>query len=204
MFAFTLFQHQAYPNMCTYPGIRTIVFGILGLALFAVPAKAQEETSEKTIVEVGQSSDQFSTLVKALKAAGLVEALQGEGPFTVFAPTNAAFEKLPEGKLESLLEEGNKSTLQAILKYHVVPAKAPASKVMGMSEAETLQGNMVGIQTGDDGVQLMGKNSATVTSTDVMASNGVIHVIDSVLLPPEEKMEDEKMEDEEERSGGGY
>ena len=182
--------------MLSYPGIRTLLVGVLGLALFAAPARAQDDTSDKTIVEVAQAGDQFSTLVKALKAADLVGALQGEGPFTVFAPTNEAFNKLPEGKLESLLEEGNKSTLQAILKYHVVPAKAQASKVTGMSEAETLQGMMVGIEAGDDGVQLTGKNSAMVTSTDVMTSNGVIHVIDTVLLPPEEETE--------ESSGGGY
>jgi uncharacterized surface protein with fasciclin (FAS1) repeats len=186
--------------MFAYFNIRTLAAGLVGLALFVAPAKAQEDTAEKTIVEIAQGSDQFSTLVKALKAADLVGALQGDGPFTVFAPTNAAFDKLPDGKLESLLEEGNKSTLQAILKYHVVAAKAPASKVAGMSEAETLQGMMVGIQAGDDGVQLMGKNSAMVTSTDVMASNGVIHVIDTVLLPPEEKMD----KDTEDSSGGGY
>lgn len=195
-----LFNYQTCSNMFARSNIGILVAGIIGLALFAAPVKAQEDMSEKTIVEIAQGSDQFSTLVKALKAADLVGALQGEGPFTVFAPTNAAFDKLPDGKLESLLEKGNKSTLQAILKYHVVPAKVPASKVAGMSEAKTLQDKMVGIQAGEDGVQLMGKNSAMVTSTDVMASNGVIHVIDTVLLPPEEKMEDEK----EKSSGGGY
>jgi len=186
--------------MCAYVNVRTLLAGLIGIALFAAPVKAQEDTAEKTIVEITQGSDQFSTLVKALKAADLVGALQGEGPFTVFAPTNAAFDKLPDGKLESLLEEGNKSTLQAILKYHVVAAKAPASKVAGMSEAETLQGLMIGIDAGDDGVKLMGKNSAMVTSTDVMASNGVIHVIDTVLLPPEETMDG----DTEDSSEGGY
>jgi uncharacterized surface protein with fasciclin (FAS1) repeats len=138
-----------------------------------------------TIVDVIQTNQNFSTLIQALQAADLVEALQGEGPFTVFAPTNAAFNKLPDGQLESLLKEENKSQLQAILQYHVVPAKARAADVAGMSEAETLQGKMVQIQTGDDGVQLMGQNSAMVTTTDIEASNGVIHVIDTVLLPPE-------------------
>lgn len=145
---------------------------------------------QETIVEIAQGNEDFSTLVQALKAADLVGALQGEGPFTVFAPTNDAFAKLPDGQLESLLKEENKAKLQAILKYHVVPAKAPASKVAGMSEAKTLQGKMVSVNA-DDGVTLMGQNSATVTSTDVMASNGVIHVIDTVLLPPE----DEEMEE---------
>jgi uncharacterized surface protein with fasciclin (FAS1) repeats len=167
-----------------YRLLRSTLLALLLVAFAAAPAQAQD-TSDKTIVEIAQGNDDFSTLVQALKAADLVEALQGEGPFTVFAPTNAAFDKLPDGQLESLLKEENKSQLQAILQYHVVPAKAMAADVAGMSEAETLQGKMVQIQAGDDGVQLMGQNSAMVTTTDVEASNGVIHVIDTVLLPPE-------------------
>ena len=169
------------------------------LLLAAGPVVAQEDdmgADQPDIVDTAVEAEDFSTLVQALKAADLVEALKGDGPFTVFAPTDEAFAALPDGQLESLLQPENKSQLQAILKYHVVPAKAPASKVTGMSEAKTLQGMMVGIEAGDDGVQLTGKNSAMVTSTDVMASNGVIHVIDTVLLPPEEETE--------ESSGGGY
>lgn len=178
--------------MITHPTLRRLFAAVLLLAAVAVPAQAQEEgdMEQETIVEIAQGNEDFSTLVQALKAADLVGALQGEGPFTVFAPTNDAFAKLPDGQLESLLKEENKAKLQAILKYHVVPAKAPASKVAGMSEAKTLQGKMVSVNA-DDGVTLMGQNSATVTSTDVMASNGVIHVIDTVLLPPE----DEEMEE---------
>ena len=173
-----------------YRILRTTLAALFIIALTAAPAQAQD-MSDKTIVEIAQSDENFSTLVQALKAADLVEALQGEGPFTVFAPTNAAFDKLPDGQLEALLKEENKSQLQAILKYHVVPAKATASDVTGMSEAETLEGKMVQIQTGDSGVTLMGQNNAMVTSTDIMASNGVIHVIDTVLLPPEGDMEEE-------------
>lgn len=173
--------------MVTYPTFRRLFAAVLLLAAVAVPAQAQEEgdMEQNTIVEIAQGNDNFSTLVQALKAADLVDALQGEGPFTVFAPTNDAFAELPDGQLESLLKEENKAKLQAILKYHVVAAEAPASKVAGMSEAETLQGKMVSINA-DDGVTLMGQNSATVTSTDIEASNGVIHVIDTVLLPPED------------------
>lgn len=161
------------------------------LAFVAAPVQAQDgDPSNQTIVEIAQGNDNFSTLVQALKAADLVGALQGDGPFTVFAPTNAAFEKLPDGRLEALLREENKAQLQAVLQYHVVPANAPASKVAGMSEAKTLQGKMVGIQAGDGGVQLTGQNTAMVTNTDIMASNGVIHVIDTVLLPPEDEMEE--------------
>lgn len=179
--------------MTIHPILRRLFAAVLLLAAVAVPAQAQEEgdMEQKTIVEIAQGNDNFSTLVQALKAADLVGALQGEGPFTVFAPTNDAFAKLPDGQLESLLKEENKAKLQAILKYHVVPAKAPASKVAGMSEAETLQGKMVNVTADDDGVTLTGQNSASVTNTDVMAANGVIHVIDTVLLPPE----DEEMEE---------
>jgi uncharacterized surface protein with fasciclin (FAS1) repeats len=172
--------------------LRKTLVALLFLAFAAAPAQAQD-MSDQTIVEIAQGDDSFSTLVQALKAADLVEALQGEGPFTVFAPTNEAFNKLPDGQLESLLKEENKEQLQAILQYHVVPGKATASDVTGMSEAETLQGKMVQIQANDSGVQLMGQNAATVTSTDIMASNGVIHVIDTVLLPPEGESEGDGM-----------
>ena len=175
--------------------LRKALTALLLLAFVAVPAQAQNdgEAPEQSIVEIAQGNDDFSTLVQALQAADLVSALQGEGPFTVFAPTNAAFDKLPDGQLQALLQEENKEQLQAILQYHVVPGKATAADVTGLSEAETLQGKMVQIQTGDAGVQLMGQNTATVTTTDIMASNGVIHVIDTVLLPPEDMEEDEGM-----------
>jgi uncharacterized surface protein with fasciclin (FAS1) repeats len=153
---------------------------VLGIA---VPAQAQDAD----IVDTAVQADGFNTLAQALEAAELVDALKGEGPFTVFAPTDEAFDALPDGLLESLLEPENKAELQAILQYHVVAAKAMASDVVGMESAETLQGDAVQIQVEDGTVTLMGQNSATVTQTDIEASNGVIHVIDTVLLPPEEE-----------------
>ena len=153
---------------------------VLGIA---VPAQAQDAD----IVDTAVQADDFNTLAQALEAAELVDALKGEGPFTVFAPTDEAFDALPDGLLESLLEPENKAQLQAILQYHVVAAKAMASDVVGMESAETLQGDAVQIQVEDGTVTLMGQNSATVTQTDIEASNGVIHVIDTVLLPPEDE-----------------
>ena len=131
-----------------------------------------------TIVEVAQSNDDFSTLVAAVVAAGLAETLSGEGPFTVFAPTNAAFEALPAGLLEKLLLPENKETLVKILTYHVVGAKVMAADVMA-GDVTTVEGSTFTIST-EDGVKV---NTSNVTATDVAASNGVIHVIDAVLVP---------------------
>jgi uncharacterized surface protein with fasciclin (FAS1) repeats len=160
---------------------------VLACALLLLTPATQVQAQDQTIVEIAIENDDFDTLVTALKAAGLVETLQGEGPFTVFAPTNEAFAKLPEGTLESLLQEENRDQLRAILTYHVVGAKAMAADVTGMSEAETVQGMPVEIMTEDGTVMLKGQTTATVTATDIEASNGVIHVIDTVLLPPEGK-----------------
>ncbi len=173
--------------------IATRTLAILAAALlFVAPVAAQDMDEDPgTIVEIAQSNDDFSTLVAALQAAGLVETLQGEGPFTVFAPTNAAFEKLPEGALEDLLKEENRDQLTAILTYHVAPAKAMAADVVGMDSAPTVQGKPVQIMVEDGTVKLMGDNTATVTATDVEASNGVIHVIDTVLMPPSDDMEED-------------
>jgi uncharacterized surface protein with fasciclin (FAS1) repeats len=143
-------------------------------------AQAEEKaTAPKDIIATAAGADQFSTLVAAIKAGELVEALQGEGPFTVFAPTNEAFAKLPSGTVESLLKPENKAKLQAILKYHVVSGKVPASKVVGLKTAKTLNGQEVKIST-EDGVQI---NESKVVKADIMCTNGVIHVIDAVLLP---------------------
>lgn len=157
---------------------------LAGAALtLAVPAAAQysaaNETrkSDKTIVEIAASAGSFETLVTALKAAGLVDALSGEGPFTVFAPTDEAFAKLPAGTLESLLAD--KEKLTAILTYHVVAGKVTAKDVMGMTSATTAQGEKLSFDT-SNGVMV---NDAKVVKADVMASNGVIHVIDTVLIP---------------------
>lgn len=133
-----------------------------------------------TIVETAAGNADFSTLVAALKAAGLVDVLSGEGPFTVFAPTNAAFAKLPAGTVESLLAPENKQKLVDILTYHVVPGAVYAKDVVELSEATTVQGGTVDISTSAAGVMV---DNANVVTTDIKASNGVIHVIDSVILP---------------------
>jgi uncharacterized surface protein with fasciclin (FAS1) repeats len=135
-------------------------------------------TAPGTIVEVAQGNPEFSTLVTAVTAAGLGEALSGAGPLTVFAPTNAAFEALPAGLLEKLLLPENKEVLTKILTYHVVPAKVMADDVAA-GDVNTLEGSAFSITT-EGGVKV---NTANVTATDVAASNGVIHVIDAVLVP---------------------
>jgi uncharacterized surface protein with fasciclin (FAS1) repeats len=122
----------------------------------------------------------FNTLVAALKAAGLVETLKGPGPFTVFAPTDEAFAKLPPGTLETLLKPENQAKLQSILTYHVVPGTVTAKDVMKLHSATTVQGQTITIKTTPGGVMV---NNAHVTKTDIAASNGVIHVIDAVILP---------------------
>ncbi len=122
----------------------------------------------------------FTTLAAAVKAAGLVDTLKGPGPFTVFAPTDEAFAKLPPGTLESLLKPENKAKLQSILTYHVVAGKVMAADVMKLSSAKTVEGESVTINMKNGGVMV---DNAHVTKTDIMASNGVIHVIDTVLLP---------------------
>ena len=131
------------------------------------------------IVATAVGAGSFTTLVAAVKAAGLVETLQGPGPFTVFAPTDAAFAKLPAGTVESLLEPGNKDKLVAILTYHVVPGKVLAADVVGLTEAPTVNGQKIAVNT-KDGVKVDGAN---VVQTDILCDNGVIHVIDAVILP---------------------
>ncbi len=134
----------------------------------------------KDIVETAVANGSFNTLAQALTAAGLVETLKGEGPFTVFAPTDEAFAKIPQADLEALLAD--KEALTKVLTYHVVSGNVPASQVTGMSEATTVQGSPIAITVVDGKVMLNG--TTTVTATDVAASNGVIHVIDAVLMPP--------------------
>ena len=143
----------------------------------ATPVMAEKKAD---IVDTAAAAGQFNTLVAAVKAAGLVEALKSEGPFTVFAPTDAAFAKLPAGTVESLLKPENKEKLVAILKYHVVPGKVTASDVTKLTQAKTLQGQMITIKTADGGVMV---DNASVVKTDIHTSNGVIHVIDSVIMP---------------------
>ena len=133
----------------------------------------------KTIVDIAVGNPDFSTLVAALQAAGLVETLSAEGPFTVFAPTNEAFAKLPTGTVESLLADI--PALTKVLTYHVVAGKVLAADVVTMTSAPTVEGQEVKIAVVDGSVKL--NETSTVTATDIEASNGVIHVIDSVLLP---------------------
>lgn len=132
------------------------------------------------IVDTAMAADDFNTLVTAVQAAGLVDALKGEGPFTVFAPTDAAFAALPEGTLDSLLEDTD--ALNQVLLYHVVSGAVMAADVTDGLEAETLQGETVSFSVSDDGVMI---NDANIIATDIEASNGVIHVIDAVILPPQ-------------------
>ncbi|MEQ9569537.1 MAG: fasciclin domain-containing protein [Longimicrobiales bacterium] len=148
----------------------------LAAAFVAAPASAQ---SDGDIVDVAVAAGNFTTLAAALEAAGLVEVLKGEGPFTVFAPTDEAFAKLPEGTVEALLQDIE--TLTAILTYHVVPGKVMAADVVGLDEAGTVNGAMIDISVYNGTVKV---NDATVTATDIEASNGVIHVIDTVIMPP--------------------
>ena len=143
---------------------------------------AVEETA-KDIVALAAETEALSTLVAAVKAAGLVETLQGEGPFTVFAPTNEAFAALPEGTLENLLKPENKDQLIAILTYHVVSGDAYAKDLSNGQKIKTVEGDDVKVNINSKGVMI---NDATVVAADVKATNGVVHVIDHVLLPPSE------------------
>lgn len=149
-------------------------------AMIAAPIYAEEaKAPEQTVVEIAASNDSFSTLVAAVKAAELAEALSGEGPFTIFAPTNEAFEKLPAGTVETLLKPENKEKLQAILKLHVVAGKVMAADVKS-GDVPTLNGESIALVVSDSGVTAGGAN---VTATDIEGTNGVIHVIDAVILP---------------------
>lgn len=156
-----------------------VVTLIAGLTAAAAGAGSYGKAKGADIVQVAVSAGNFTTLATALKAAGLVDALQGEGPFTVFAPTDEAFAKLPPGTVEALLKDIPK--LKEILLYHVVPGKVTAQQVASLRTATTLQGSTITVGTSGGGVTI---NNAKVVATDVMASNGVIHVLDTVILPP--------------------
>jgi len=152
------------------------------MLLATSPVIADPPKAEKTIVETAVSAGKFNTLVAAVKAAGLVDALSGKGPLTVFAPTDEAFAKLPKGTVESLLLPENKDKLVAILTYHVVPGNYVADKVVKADSLKTLQGQAISIKADDDGVMV---DKAKVIATNVVCSNGVIHIIDAVILPKE-------------------
>jgi uncharacterized surface protein with fasciclin (FAS1) repeats len=138
------------------------------------------ERAKKDIVDTAVAAGSFSTLATALQAAGLVDTLKGKGPFTVFAPTDEAFAKLPAGTVESLLKPENKAKLQAILTYHVVAGSVGSSEVVKLKSAKTVNGQSVSIKVKDGRVSIDGAN---VVKADIQTSNGVIHVIDSVILP---------------------
>lgn len=152
---------------------------ILTLSLFIKPAVAANQVAvpKMDIVDTAVAAGSFTTLVEALKAAELVDTLKGEGPFTVFAPTDEAFAKIPKDKLNALLKD--KKALTKVLTYHVVPGKVMAADVVKLKSAKTVEGQSIVIDT-SKGVKVDG---ATVTKTDIVTSNGVIHVIDTVLMP---------------------
>jgi uncharacterized surface protein with fasciclin (FAS1) repeats len=137
--------------------------------------------NDKDIVETAIAAGTFNTLAKALRETGLVATLKGAGPFTVFAPTDAAFAKLPADQLKALMRD--KTKLRALLMYHVVPGNMSAAQVMAMTDATTAQGGMIAIKM--DGSHMMLNGMTMVTSADIKAKNGVIHVIDTVLMPPD-------------------
>jgi uncharacterized surface protein with fasciclin (FAS1) repeats len=157
---------------------KLLLAGMLALSAVAFA----QDAMNKTVVEIAAGNKDFSTLVAAVKAAGLVETLSGKGPFTVFAPTNEAFAKLPKGTVEDLLKPENKAKLTSILTYHVVAGKVMAADAIKLDgkKAATVNKQEIAIKVKDGKVMI---NDATVTTADIVGSNGVIHVIDTVLLP---------------------
>ena len=154
-----------------------VATAVVVMVLAATTVRAQE----KDIVDTAVAAGSFKTLASALTAGDLIQTLKGKGPFTVFAPTDEAFAKLPAATLADLLKPENKAKLQAILTYHVVAGKVMASQVTGMTSAKTVNGASLKISVMNGGVML---NNARVVKADIETSNGVIHVIDTVLLPP--------------------
>jgi uncharacterized surface protein with fasciclin (FAS1) repeats len=171
---------------------RLIAAGLLGLGTIAgiaytpSPVVAADSAMDapaqqpKDIVDTAVAAGQFKTLATALTAAGLIDTLKGAGPFTVFAPTDAAFAKLPDGTVADLLKPENKDKLKSILTYHVVIGKVMAADISGLSAVKTVNGRELPIKVADGKVMV---GDATVTTADIAASNGVIHVIDTVLMP---------------------
>lgn len=159
--------------------VRYIIIAILCICAFGTNGWATN-CDEKDIVDTAVAAGSFTTLATALTAAGLIETLKSEGPFTVFAPTDDAFAKLPAGTLADLLKPENKEKLKRILTYHVVPGKVKAADVTKLKSAKTVNGQELKITVKDGTVMV---DNAKVTKTDIMCSNGVIHVIDAVVLP---------------------
>ncbi|MEM0939004.1 MAG: fasciclin domain-containing protein [Bacteroidota bacterium] len=159
---------------------KSFFVGLVLTSLITFSVQAQD----KNIVELAIETESLSTLVTAVKAAGLVETLSGEGPFTVFAPTNDAFSKLPDGVLDMLLKPENKDKLTEVLTYHVLGSKVMSTDLEEGMKAKTVQGDEVSVSL-KSGAQI---NDANVASADIKASNGVVHVIDKVILPPSMEM----------------
>jgi len=161
---------------------RTFAFATVAAVVLTVAASATIAVRAETrdVVDTAVAAGSFKTLAKALDAAGLVDTLKGAGPFTVFAPTDEAFAKLPDGTLETLLKPENKEKLRRILTYHVVPGTVMAADVVKLHSAKAVSGDTITVKVQDGVVHV---DNATVTSADVLASNGVIHVINSVILP---------------------
>ena len=176
-------------SLSTFAALASLLIGCASSPATVTPAASPDANDQATAAVPAERSDivvtaveagSFNTLVAAVKAADMVDVLKGDGPFTVFAPTDDAFAKLPPGTVEDLLKPENKDKLQAVLKYHVVSGRVDAQKVVTMNEAETVQGSMLRIQTEGESVMV---NDANVIKADVQCSNGIIHVIDTVVLP---------------------
>jgi len=159
---------------------RAYVVSGLALAMVLTFGANALAAPKQDIVDTAIAAGSFKTLVAAIQAAGLVDTLKGKGPFTVFAPTDAAFAKLPAGTVQDLLKPENKAKLVAILTYHVVAGDVTSKEVVKLTEAKTVEGQTVKISVHDGKVMI---NDATVVKADIAASNGVIHVIDTVLIP---------------------
>ncbi len=167
------------------PLVLALALGVAAPLSFSAAASstapaAGQARAQADIVDTAVAAGQFKTLAAALQAAGLVETLKGAGPFTVFAPTDAAFAALPAGTVENLLKPENKQKLIEVLTYHVVPGRYPAARVASLDEAATVNGDSLDIATSGNAVTVEG---ARVVTADVNATNGVIHVIDKVLIP---------------------
>jgi uncharacterized surface protein with fasciclin (FAS1) repeats len=163
--------------------MKKMIAGIVAAMAITGAAASMGAATDKDIVDTAVAAGSFKTLAKALQAADLVETLKGAGPFTVFAPTDEAFAKLPAGTLETLLKPENQSKLQRILTSHVVAGKVMAADVVKLRSAKAVSGETLTIASRNGGVTVDG---ATVVKTDIAATNGVIHVIDSVILPKDE------------------
>ena len=163
--------------MSRFKSLMLVVVAVLVLGSVQAFSGSQDK---KDIVDTAVGAGSFTTLVAAVQAAGLEETLRGDGPFTVFAPTDEAFAALPEGTVENLLKPENKDQLVAILTYHVVPGKVTSADVVKVTEAKSVNGKGIPIAVNDGKVKV---DNATVVTPDVMASNGVIHVIDAVIIP---------------------